>query len=157
KPRRVEVVAEMVPVEAMIGDTETWSTVERESSLPVGSITGMRWIKAENRCNPGQRVAHLRVEFTTAEAANQAIDGNLYFGAKSVRVRKSEDEARRCAKCQKYDGHIARECPSEVDVCARCSEAHRTSECTVMDAVSFRCANCEKGGHGPASRECPAF
>ncbi|KAJ7444010.1 hypothetical protein FB451DRAFT_1056536 [Mycena latifolia] len=157
RPRRVEAAAEMIPVETRIANTETWWAVEWQSGLAEGAIVGMRWIKVEDRRSPMQRVAHVKVDFTSAEAANRAIDNHLFFGPKSVRVRKSEEEACRCAKCQKYDGHIARECPLQTDVCGRCAGTHCTSACMVEGTAAFCCSNCAVDGHRAVSRECPLF
>ncbi|KAF8208957.1 hypothetical protein K438DRAFT_1493073, partial [Mycena galopus ATCC 62051] len=62
-----------------------------------------------------------------------------------------------CVKCQKFDGHLAHACTSPVDVCGRCAEAHRTTNCPVTDSGTMRCANCKVSGHGAAERECPFF
>ncbi|KAJ7249284.1 hypothetical protein C8J57DRAFT_1079642, partial [Mycena rebaudengoi] len=157
RPRRIEMVAEMVPVDMEVNDAGAWRLVEAESGIADGGIQRGRWIKAPERRNSGQRVAHMKVEFTTAEAANHAIDNGLFIRGKYVRVRKGDDEAKRCAKCQKYDGHLANACTATDNVCGRCAGAHRTLECTLVDRTRFSCSNCKKDGHGAVDRECPAF
>ncbi|KAJ7146969.1 hypothetical protein C8R44DRAFT_593486, partial [Mycena epipterygia] len=157
RPRRLELIAEMVSVEVRLEDAGTWRLVEMDSGLADGAITGARWVKAPHRRQPNQRVAHAKVEFMSAEAANHAIDNGIYVQGTRLRVRKSEEEARRCAKCQKYDGHLAHACKSEVDVCGRCAAAHRTGDCTVTDSGPFRCSNCKVEGHGAVDRQCPVF
>ncbi|KAJ6548495.1 hypothetical protein B0H19DRAFT_1265324 [Mycena capillaripes] len=144
--RRTELIAEMVPVDARIDDGGTWRTVEREGGFAEGSIVGAKWVKAVERRTVGQRVAHLRVEFADADAANHAIDHGFYLLGQHVRVRKSEEEVRRCLKCQKFDGHLANACKSDVDVCGRCAETHRTADCDVTDSGTFKCANCHVEG-----------
>jgi hypothetical protein len=79
KPRRVEPIAEMMPIEARIEDPGTWRAVERDSGLRDGEITGARWVKAPHCRSLSQRVAHLKVEFATAESANHAIDNGIYY------------------------------------------------------------------------------
>ncbi|KAJ7470792.1 hypothetical protein FB451DRAFT_1037477, partial [Mycena latifolia] len=159
RPRRLEMVAEMVPVGTRVEDVGTWRVVEQDSGLKSGDIVGARWIKAPHRRAAGQKVAHLKIEFATADAANHVIDNDVFIQGLRVRVRKSDEEARRCAKCQKYDGHLAHACKSDGDVCGRCAESHRTSDCTVADSDTdaLKCANCQVSGHGAVDRQCPAF
>ncbi|KAJ7921817.1 hypothetical protein B0H13DRAFT_1604245, partial [Mycena leptocephala] len=157
KPRPVELIAEMMPIEARIEDPGIWRVVERDSGLRDGDITGARWVKAPHRRSPSQRVAHLRVEFASAESANHAIDNGIYYQGRHRRVRKSEEEARRCAKCQSYDGHLAHACKSAVDICGRCAANHRTGDCSVTDSGVFACSNCKVSGHGAVDRACPVF
>ncbi|KAJ7506322.1 hypothetical protein B0H11DRAFT_2219650 [Mycena galericulata] len=157
RPRRLEMVAEMVPIETRIEDGGTWRLVEKESGLKEGDIVGARWIKALHHRAFGQKVAHLKIEFASADAANHAIDGDIFIQGVRVRVRKLEEEARRCAKWQKYDGHLANACKSDVDVCGRCAKAHRTTDCPVTDTGVFGCSNCGVDGHGAVDRQCPVF
>jgi hypothetical protein len=157
RPRKVELVAEMLPIGARIEEAGLWRVVEGESGLGEGSILGARWLKAIDRRSPGQKLAHAKIEFATAEAANHAIDHGFYLQGRNIRVRKSEEEAKRCVKCQKFDGHLAFACKETQDVCGRCAENHRTSDCTVTDTGTFRCSNCKVSGHGAVDRSCPFF
>ncbi|KAJ7255360.1 hypothetical protein C8J57DRAFT_1075611 [Mycena rebaudengoi] len=157
RPRRMELIAEMVPVEVQIEEAGTWRLVEKESGLQEGDVVSGRWVKAIVRRAQGQRVAHARVEFATCEAANHAIDNGLFLRGVRVRVRKTEDEAKRCMKCQKYDGHLAHACKSTVEVCGRCAANHRTNDCVVLDSGTFKCSNCDVEGHGAVDRRCPVF
>ncbi|KAJ7649310.1 hypothetical protein B0H17DRAFT_958466, partial [Mycena rosella] len=156
RPRRTELIAEMVGVEARVEERGFWRVVETDSGITGGGIEGARWIKAVGRRMPGQRVAHLRVAFANAEAANHAIDNGLFMQGKHVRVRKSDNEPLRCARCQSYDGHLARACKAPANVCARCAADHRTADCLVTEQ-DLRCGNCKVSGHSAASRECPVF
>ncbi|KAJ7083394.1 hypothetical protein B0H15DRAFT_746481, partial [Mycena belliarum] len=156
RPRRIELVAEMVPVETRVEDPGVWRVVENDSNITAGEIVGGRWIKAVQRRNDGQRVAHLRLEFATAEAANHAIDNGIFVQGRHIRVRKMDDEPRRCSRCQSYDGHLAHACKATSSVCARCASDHRTVDCLATEA-EFSCGNCKVSGHAAASRECPVF
>ncbi|KAJ7198268.1 hypothetical protein GGX14DRAFT_374253, partial [Mycena pura] len=156
RPRRLELIAERVGVEALIEAQGFWRMVEADSGIREGGIVGARWIKAVERRAPGQQVAHLRVEFANAEAANHAIDNGLFVKGRHVSVRKSDNEPQRCARCQSYQGHIARVCKATASVCARCAADHRTADCLATDA-DLRCGNCKVNGHGAASRTCPIF
>ncbi|KAJ6470019.1 hypothetical protein C8R45DRAFT_875311, partial [Mycena sanguinolenta] len=157
RPRSTMLIAEMVSVELRVEQPGTWRIVEAESGLEVGAIVSARWVKALARRAPNQKVAHLRVEFATPEAANHAIDYGLYWQGKNYRVRKSDEEPRRCVKCQKFDGHIAHACKSLVDVCGRCAGDHRTQDCTVTESREMKCSNCQVSGHAAVDRSCPFF
>ncbi|KAJ6561099.1 hypothetical protein DFH09DRAFT_1247754 [Mycena vulgaris] len=156
RPRRTELIAELVGVEARIDERGFWRVVEADSGIGEGGIEGARWIKAVERCAPGQRVAHLRVGFSNPEAANHAIDNGLFVQGRHIRVRKSDNEPQRCARCQSYDGHLARACKAAANVCARCAADHRTTDCLTMEE-NLCCGNCKVSGHAAASRECPVF
>ncbi|KAF7351302.1 RNA-directed DNA polymerase from transposon X-element [Mycena sanguinolenta] len=86
RPRRTELIAEMVGVEARVEEAGFWRVVETDSGITEGGIESARWIKAVERRTPGQRVAHLRVAFANAEAANHAIDNGLFVQGRHVRV-----------------------------------------------------------------------
>ncbi|KAJ7173828.1 hypothetical protein C8R46DRAFT_822052, partial [Mycena filopes] len=90
-------------------------------------------------------------------AANKAIDNGVWIRGVYCVARKSREEARRCAKCQKYDGHLAHACRETVDTCGRRAGRHRTAECSVTDSGVFSCSNCRVHGHGAVDRACPAF
>ncbi|KAF8144141.1 hypothetical protein K438DRAFT_1632360, partial [Mycena galopus ATCC 62051] len=73
RPRRVELVAEFVSVEARIEERGFWRVVEGDGGFVDGAIEGARWLKALDKRTPNQTWAHLRVAFTNADAANHAI------------------------------------------------------------------------------------
>ena len=71
------------------------------------------------------------------------------------RVRETTEhipKPKRCTKCQQFR-HIRRFCTFATSVCARCSEAHETRECT---ATYRRCINCN-GDHWASSWDCPKY
>ncbi|KAJ7924089.1 hypothetical protein B0H13DRAFT_1602028, partial [Mycena leptocephala] len=157
RPRRQELLVERVDVETRVEDAGTWRVVEKESGLGEGEIAGARWLKPQHQCSSTQRVAHLRVDFASSESANHAIDNGVFIQGKHHRVRKMEEEPRRCMKCQQYGGHLARDCKAPEDVCARCAANHRTADCPVTDSGTFKCSNCKVSGHSAADRACPFF
>ncbi|KAF8209501.1 hypothetical protein K438DRAFT_1572132, partial [Mycena galopus ATCC 62051] len=142
RPRSIMLIVEMVPVDLRIKDEGTWHVIEGDSGLEVGAITGGRWVKALLRRAPGQRVAHLKVDFTMPEAVNHAIDHGIYWQGRSIKVRKSDNEPVRCVKCQGFDGHFAATCKTTFDVCGRCAGHHRTSDCLEPERGKRRCTNC---------------
>ncbi|KAJ6484791.1 hypothetical protein C8R45DRAFT_765012, partial [Mycena sanguinolenta] len=156
RPRRTELIAEMVGVEATVEVAGFWRVVEADSGITKGGIESARWLKAVEQRMPGQRVANLRVAFANAEAANHAIDNGLFVQGRHVRVRKSDNEPVRCARCQSHDGHFARPCKAPMNVRARCASDHRTVDCLATER-DLRCGNCKVSGHSAASRECPVF
>lgn len=92
--------------------------------------------------------------------------GEIFVNGRRCRVVEADlhKEIRRCYRCQQY-GHLLRECRATVDVCGRCSGAHRTSTCEVKDASHYRCSNCKRrpsnrmsysdGKHQAGDRLCP--
>ncbi|KAJ7778765.1 hypothetical protein DFH07DRAFT_730742, partial [Mycena maculata] len=108
------------------------------------------------RRSPTQRVAHLKPEFATDGAVSHAIDNGVFVQGYH-KVRRLDDDARCCAKCQECGGHLARDCTSSVDVRGRSAEHRRTAGCTATGAGTFKCANCKVGGHGAVDRPCAAF
>lgn len=61
--------------------------------------------------------------------------------------------ADRCFRCQKTD-HFIKTCKSK-DVCGKCSEAHRTSDCT-KDREKYKCPNCGEN-HAVWHSKCKNF
>ncbi|KAJ7037836.1 hypothetical protein C8F04DRAFT_1256745 [Mycena alexandri] len=157
KPRRIELVVERLPVATQIDDGGVWRMAEKDSGLADGAIRGVQWQKAQGRCAPMQRFAHVRMIFATAEAANHAIDHGVWVSSVNYFVKKNKEDAKRCAKCQRYDGHMAHACRATEDTCGRCAGRHRTSDCSVTDAGPFACANCRVNGHAAVDRACPEF
>jgi hypothetical protein len=61
----------------------------------------------------------------------------------------------RCTKCQKY-GHKAVRCKATAPICAKCSKAHATAECTATGPSELKCTNCGQP-HSSAYRGCRRY
>ncbi|KAI0713345.1 hypothetical protein C8Q76DRAFT_603807, partial [Earliella scabrosa] len=61
--------------------------------------------------------------------------------------RREVKEPKCCMRCQRLDGHFAKDCLAAHNVCARCMGAHVMVQCMVADPVAFKCANCGQPGH----------
>jgi hypothetical protein len=152
------VIAEYVPISFDPGATYAFARIEEDSGLETGSMREARFIKKIERRAPGQRTAHVIIGLMTPEQANRAIRNGMVIEGKKVPVRRHKMDPKRCMKCQGIGiNHNAADCKSIHDVCARCAEMHRTSQCTVEKHTDFKCANCKVKGHGAADRECPVF
>lgn len=115
------------------------------------------WIKPVERRFAGQRTAFLMLTVTGVDQANTLLKGLTLAGRKLL-VRRDMDEPKRCARCQAYGGHFARDCTAEHDVCANCAGSHPTSQCGVAaDPLQYCCANCNMDGHAAWDRTCPAL
>ncbi|KIJ27901.1 hypothetical protein M422DRAFT_190378, partial [Sphaerobolus stellatus SS14] len=158
KERTIPILIEFVPLTFSMERSEDIAIVENDSRLSVSSIISARWIKPESRRREGQKVAHLIVRVTGAEAANKILRDGMVIRSKRVRARKIAREPQHCLKCQKVDTkHIAATCPSTKDICRTCGEEHRTMECKEKDPNRFKCANYNIHGHTSWGRECPAY
>ncbi|CDO74895.1 hypothetical protein BN946_scf184988.g2 [Trametes cinnabarina] len=115
--RTYKLVAERVPITFDPQDAATLRVVEEAHGLRPQAITRADWIKPVQRRHPAQRTAFIMLTIAGVEQANRAIRGLTLTGRK-VLVRRDMEEPRRCTKCQRYDGHFARECTAEQDVCA---------------------------------------
>jgi hypothetical protein len=156
-------VAEYVPVSFDTTSLAAIRKVEGDSGLKSCTLQFAKYIKNKERRYDGQRVAHAIFGFLTHDAANFAMTNGLYVEGKRVNLQKLLPEPRRCLKCQIVGAnHIANDCPSTHDTCARCAEHHRTDKCEVKDREQFCCSNCrgvglKEKGHGPGDRGCPVF
>lgn len=131
---------------------------KQNSGLPSLSILDAKYIKRAHLRSPGQSTAHVILGIATHHAANHAIEHGLFIEGKHVSVQKMLCEPTHCLKCQTVGvQHVAADCKSIHDTCARCSGLHHTSNCTITDTRHFHCANCQTDGHGAADRHCPAF
>ncbi|OCH84245.1 hypothetical protein OBBRIDRAFT_699215, partial [Obba rivulosa] len=159
KTRNFPVLAEYVPMTFKVEDKYSWSEVEIRNNLATDNISGSRWIKPVEKRYQGQRFAHLIINFTTPEAANEAIRKGLIIASKRVGMRKLLIEPRRCLCCQRFDGsHLAKECKHAHETCRMCRDIkHKTSEYTIEDVSKFYCINCKVKGHTSWSRNCPTF
>ncbi len=155
--RTYRLVAERVPVSFDPRDAASLRAVEVAHKLKTGTLGRAEWIKPMERRFPGQRTAHLMLTVTGIEQANIALKG-LFIAGRRILVRRDMDEPKRCARCQAYGGHFARDCKAPHDVCANCAASHPMSQCQVAaDPYSYRCANCKVDGHAAWDRACPAL
>ena len=154
--RTYKLIAERVPLSFRLDDEATLREVERAHGLKDGAITQATWIKPPDRRSPGQRTAYVALTIAGVDQANAALKG-LTLAGRQVLVRRDLKEPQRCSKCQRYDGHFARDCKAEHDTCANCAGAHPTSQCTSKEPHALRCANCKEDGHAAWDRDCPTL
>jgi hypothetical protein len=164
KDHEFRALAEFVPISFRCDDPSALQQIVRDGNIPEGSISRAAWAKAVTNRHATQRVAHLKLFFVTAEAANIAIRNGLYIAGKKITVRKLLQEAQRCAKCQRYghgknegEAHFAKDCRWVHDTCGGCGQHHRKEECTANLAVDSFCVNCQVKGHPAWDRTCPFF
>ncbi|KAJ7138922.1 hypothetical protein C8R46DRAFT_921775, partial [Mycena filopes] len=162
KERLLNVVAQYVPVSFDPDVAGALQNLERANNLPPGSLVKGRWIKPIGQRYPNQKVAHAIFGFSNAAAANVFLHHGMWIEGKPVNGHKLLPEPIRCLKCQGIGtNHIAANCSSSHDVCARCGDMHRTVAC-IADDEARACANCKTAkrpheGHGAADRSCPVF
>jgi hypothetical protein len=157
-PRTCQLVIEYVPADFQPSDQGALRRIEQASGLPDMSICEARWIKPAHLRNEGQKFAFLILGTSTRDAANHALEYGIIIEGRPCKARKSLPEPKRCMKCQVF-GHIAKECKSIHDVCARCAGMHRTNDpaCTIGGKEDLKCANCKGVGHSAADRTCQVF
>ncbi|KAJ7021658.1 hypothetical protein C8F04DRAFT_972372, partial [Mycena alexandri] len=162
KERLLNVVVQYVPVSLDPTQDGALRVLESENNLLSGSLVKVRWIKPIAQRHAHQKVAHAIFGFGSANAANTFLRHGMWVEGKPVHGHKLLPEPIRCLKCQGVGlNHIAANCPSIHDVCARCGGMHRTATCGVDDDARA-CANCRNArqpheGHGVADRACPIF
>ncbi|KAI0323127.1 hypothetical protein GY45DRAFT_1265101, partial [Cubamyces sp. BRFM 1775] len=155
--RTYKLVAERVPVAFDPHSAVTLRAIEAAHKLKANCIIRADWIKPISKRNPGQRTAYLMLTLNSVDQANQALKG-LTLANRRVLVRREIEEPKRCARCQRYDRHFARECTAPHDICANCAGAHPTRDCGVADDPNrFHCANCNEKGHAAWDRSCPVL
>lgn len=154
--RLYKLVAEGVLVSFEPNSAAGLRAMEEAHGLEKGAVVKAEWIKPVERRHPGQRTAYLMLTISGVEQANRALRGLTILGRKII-VRRELIEPKRCAKCQSYDGHFARECPAQHDTCTTCAGQHPTSQCDVRDPGMYGCACCAVSGHAAWDRTCPAF
>ena len=154
--RTYKLIAERVPISFRPDDHDTLREVERAHGLAEGSIKQAAWIKPPDRRSPGQKTAFVALTVTGVDHANAALRG-LTLAGRRILVRRDLKEPQRCSKCQKYDGHFARDCKATHDTCANCVGAHPTSLCANAEPHAHRCANCKEDGHAAWDRDCPTL
>jgi hypothetical protein len=99
----------------------------------------------------------LIIEFSTPEAANQALDGGLVLNSRMHQCELYDRACRikQCFNCHKY-GHIGSQCRAKT-ACGYCAGAHATKECPSRGNLPLgppRCPCC-RGEHAAWSDKCP--
>ena len=156
--RAYAAIAEFVPVDFCTTDEKDTRELETASDLSPGSIESTKWVKAPTQRHEHQRVAHLLVNFSSAQAGNAAIAQGLVIKGKRIEVHRLTPEPSRCMKCQRYDSrHVAATCSASTDTCGTCGGEHRSNGCTVTAHADHFCVNCQTKGHAAWSRGCPHF
>ncbi|KAF8227146.1 hypothetical protein L208DRAFT_1298073 [Tricholoma matsutake] len=125
------IMAYFVPLTCDVIEKSHIEEVTESNSLSKDSINKCRWAKAPGWQNPNQSVGHMIITFTDPNSTNKAILNGLVICNKKVSVSKCKRELIRCLKCQAYN-HVAHECIISRDICARCGEDHRTSNCSTL-------------------------
>ncbi|KIJ48478.1 hypothetical protein M422DRAFT_86227, partial [Sphaerobolus stellatus SS14] len=158
KDRTITLLVEFVPLTFNAEGLKDIAVAKSNSRLPVGFIVSARWIKPEHRRREGQKVAHLAIKVSGADAANKILRDGMVIRSKRVRARKMVREPIRCMKCQKIEAnHVAANCPDTHNTCGTCGKDHRTAECEEKDPNKFKCANCNSHSHASWGRECPEY
>ncbi|KAF8227000.1 hypothetical protein L208DRAFT_1497033 [Tricholoma matsutake] len=151
--RNFNTMAYFVPLTFDVSEKTHIEEVMESNDLSKDAISKCRWVKAPGWWNPNQMVGHMIITFTDPDSANKAILGRLVICNKKVSVTKCKREPIRCLKCQEYN-HVVHKCIISRDICARCRENHRTSDCS---AATLLCTPCGKRGHASNDRTCPTF
>ncbi|KAG2038460.1 hypothetical protein BDR03DRAFT_813215, partial [Suillus americanus] len=154
KDRAYPVVIQFVPLTFNPNSENQIHEFKQENKWEEGTISSAQWIKPPNKRTDQQRAAHLLVTFKNPINANEGICNGITLNKNRLQAKKNKREPIRCAKCQHY-GHIARECTSHRDICANCSEDHRTSKCSNRNRRC--CISCKKEGHASWEQNCPEF
>jgi hypothetical protein len=100
KDHEFRVLAEFIPVSFSLDAPGELQSIKSDSSAQEGGIIRVEWAKAPECRHALQRLAHLKLYFNSAEAANYAIRNGLYIAGKKVGARRMRQEPQRCAKCQ---------------------------------------------------------
>ncbi len=154
--RTYKPVAERVPVEFDPANWESLRQLELAHGLKVGVLRRVDWIKPLAKCFPGQHTAFLILTVSGINQANIVLKG-LTFVGRTVIIHRDIVEPKRCARCQHYDRHSAKECQAPGDVCAMCAGPHPSACCPGADPNQYRCANCGIEGHAAWDKTCPTF
>lgn len=157
KPTTFPILVRFVPLSFEPTSKEELRVMEGRSNLKEGVIESARWMKPVARRSPGQASAHLIVNLTSQVEANRALKDGMVIGYRKVYAQRLTSEPRRCLKCQRFEGHIAENCPQEHETCAKCAGKHATRKCDAEEGAVGKCSNCNVEGHGAGNRECPIF
>ena len=107
----------------------------------------------------GHFLSTVKVLFPSEEASEILKKGSVEVGDMTVQVEKCENipsaNILQCYKCQLI-GHSAKVCKNHVR-CPRCAGSHSANECEIAlnDFPKYKCALCQKYGHGSSFSRCP--
>jgi hypothetical protein len=156
RERGCVIVLKFVPVTFEPSSPSARRRVEEENEMRREEIVEAKWLKDRDKRTQGQRTAFALLTIRTAQAANKILREGMVVEGKRVFAHKNVPEAKRCMKCQGFrGGHMAAECKSIHEMCARCGEQHWTADCK-NNGARF-CHNCMKAGHMASDRNCPIF
>lgn len=91
-------LAEFVPISFSLDALVALERIEKDSGAQPGDLIHVEWAKLPEKRHALQHVAHLKLYFKSAEAANFAIHNGLYIAGKKVKVQKIQQEPCHCAK-----------------------------------------------------------
>ena len=154
KDRTYSIIIPFMPLTFNPTNRNDLDALEDENGWSAGTIVSARWAKPAEKRKVNQQVAHVLVTLKDPSAANIAIRDGITLNLLKLWPHKNKREPLRCAKCQCYN-HVARECISQVDVCANCGNNHRTNDCTTRNKKY--CVSCESEDHTSSNRDCLTF
>jgi hypothetical protein len=156
-PRMYPVIFKFVPCNGNFdpADEKHLRELEEENDLTPNSIALAEWCKKPEKRSPNQQTANLKVQCTSAEAANRLLQEHIRLDGNLVNVHKDLRQPLRCVRCHEY-GHFRDNCRNN-EHCGHCaSESHASTNCDRANAPS--CAVCGDGSNHPASSPtCPTF
>ena len=129
--------------------------LEEENDLAPNSIASADWCKKPEKRSPSQSTANLKVQCSSAEAANRMLQERIRLDSNLINVHKDLRQPLRCVRCHEY-GHFKDGCHNN-ERCAHCaSESHSSANCDRSNAPS--CAACgDRSNHPASSPTCPTF
>jgi hypothetical protein len=156
QPRLVHVVAKSVPVSLDVHADTTLDHIASSNSLQPGIISKVTWCRRTAFPNM-QKVALLRVAYTSKAAANQAITNRLIIKNKRVQCRREKNKLMQCYNCQQYR-HVGQHCQKGEGglCCARCGGKHRLKECPTNEEKKH-CVTCNSSTHSSHNKHCPEY
>lgn len=108
----------------------------------------------------GKNFQHVRIRAPKPIARKLVDHGRVFIGLYSCPVKLFVSDPRQCFKCQEY-GHMSRDCKATEEICAYCSQKHRSGTCELkMEKMSHCCILCSNRKyddvkHSTMSRDCP--
>ncbi|TFY51040.1 hypothetical protein EVG20_g11196 [Dentipellis fragilis] len=154
KARTFLVIIPFIPLSFHPESSGALRDVETSNSLPEGSITRARWIKAPERRSPTQICGHAFFWMSSAESANAVLRDGVIICDKKVYPAKQKKEPLLCFGCFRW-GHRKAECTAGAPRCARCGSPP-TDSCK-RDTCDPKCLLCTSTAHTSLDRTCPAF